>query len=236
VEDPYPDFLRRLCTYRHFRDDLLVRLMAPEVYRHHPYARSVIDPRHGPESLFDDLIVSKLYNGFYPYMSFYTTKSAEHFGMDLYLPTVHRDVIRLITSLPMEWVNGGTTLHRLTNNKRINRLFHKRALARHLMPGEIRNLSFDIPWSRILLPRPEMLDLLLERLVRRGWFHEPVLRDLFREFRGQRMKEHELLELKNHGYRVFTLLSLEIWSIEYLDGRMTEHPDERIRLEDYLAL
>ena len=123
----------------------------------------------------------------------------------------------------------------MTNNKRINRLFHKRALARYLDPREIRNLSFDIPWARILLPRPRIIELLLERLVRRGWFHEPTLRSLFREFRAQRHKEHELLELKNHGYRIFTLLSLEIWATEYLDGRMTDSPEERIVLEDYLA-
>ncbi len=233
--DPYREFLRRLCTYRHFRDDLLGRLMDPQVYRDNPYAGSIVEVPHGPESLFEDLIASKLYNGFYPYMSFYTTKSSEHYGMDLYLPTVHRDVIRLITALPHAWVNGGTTFHRMTNNKRINRLFHKRALARYLDPREIRNLSFDIPWARILLPRPRIIELLLERLVRRGWFHEPTLRSLFREFRAQRHKEHELLELKNHGYRIFTLLSLEIWATEYLDGRMTDSPEERIVLEDYLA-
>ena len=47
-----------------------------------------------PDTFADDLIAAKLYNGFYPYMSFYTTKSMAHFGADLYLPTVHRDVLR----------------------------------------------------------------------------------------------------------------------------------------------
>ncbi len=234
LDDSYADFLRRLCTYRHFRDDLLSRLMDPEIYRENPYARNIVDVPHGPETLFEDLIASKMFNGFYPYMSFYTTKSSEYYGMDLYLPTVHRDVIRFITSLPLEWVNGGTTFHRLTNNKRINRRFHKAALARYLDPGEIRNLSFDIPWSRILLPRPAVLERLLARLIRRGWFNEKELRRLFQEFRSQQVNEYELLELKNHGYRIFTLLSLEIWCTEYLDGRMTEAPDDRISLEDYL--
>lgn len=234
-EDPYAHFLRRLCTYRHFRDDLLRDLMDPQVYQAHEYAGGILEVSHGKETLGEDLIASKLFNGFYPYMSFYTTKSAEYYGMDLYLPTVHRDIIKFITSLPHEWVNGGTTLHRLTNSKKYNRKFHKAALARYLRPEEIRNLSFDIPWYRILLPRPQVLDLLLERLVRRGWFNPRELRKLFQEFRSQPVNENLLLELKNHGYRIFTLLSLEIWCIEYLDGRLTTNPDGRIKLEDYLA-
>lgn len=233
-EDVYGDFLRRLCTYRHFRDDLVQEIMEESVYRENPYARSILDIQHTRDNLNDNLIESKLFNGFYPYMSFYTTKSSEHYGMDLFLPTVTRDLMRFITSLPDEWVNGGTTFHRLTNSKRYNRRFHKAALARYLKKEEIRNLSFDIPWYRILLPRPRVLDLLLERLIQRGWFNEKALSNLFAEFRSQPVNENLLLQLRNHGYRVFTLLSLEIWCIEYVDGRLTENPEERINLETYL--
>ena len=58
---------------------------------------------------------------------------------------------------------------------------------------------------------------------------------MFDEFMHQKVKDYELLELKHHGYRIFTLLSLEIWCIEYLDGRKTKEVDTKISLEDYLS-
>jgi asparagine synthase (glutamine-hydrolysing) len=234
-ENPYHDFLRRLCTYRHYKTDELYRVFNQDFTQK-------LNPEIGRwtlefnrENFGDRLIEGKLFNGFYMYQSFHTTRSMNHFGLELYLPTINRDLMRFITRLPKNWVNGGTTFHRLTNNKTINRKFHKHALARYLDREEIYNRSFDIPWYNILRPRKNLIEKLESALYKRGWFEMNEISRIFKEFLSQNVKEHELLELKHHGYRIFTLLSLEIWSREYIDGRWTSAPDEKINLEDYLS-
>lgn len=230
----YDDFMRRLCTYRHFSDEFLRDLLKPQFFQETLPSPSYLVP-FNKENFDDALIYGKLYNAFYCYQSFSTHRSLEYFGTPLYLPTINKDLIKFIGKLPRNWLNGGTSLHRLTNNKTINRRFHKMALARYLKKEEIYNRSFDIPWYKILKPRKEVLSLLLKRLKNRGWYKEEVLDKLFAEFQIQTVKDYELLELKHHGYRVFTLLSLEVWAIEYLDGRMTPSPEDPIKLEDYLS-
>jgi asparagine synthase (glutamine-hydrolysing) len=135
-----------------------------------------------------------------------------------------------ITSLPEEWINGGSTFQRLINDKSINRRFHKKALARYLRSEEIYNRSFDIPWYTILKPRKRLLELLLKKLKSRGWYQSHTLDKIFGEFENQKNKAYELLELKSHGYRIFTLLSLEVWAMQYLDNVSFEGAT----LEDYL--
>jgi asparagine synthase (glutamine-hydrolysing) len=235
-DDYYDGFMRKLCTYRHYTDDAQKELFTPDVFAKSSVEPSMHEVKFTKDNFANTLIEGKLFNAFYTYQSFHTYKSMNHFGLPLYFPTVNKDVMDLITSLPWEWVNGGTTFHRLTNNKSINRKFHKMALSRYLRKDEIYNRSFDIPWYNILRPRKEVLRLLRKRLVNRGWYNESFINQLFDDFESQHVKEHELLELKHHGYRIFTLLSLEIWCMEYLDGKNTENPDQKIPLEDYLAL
>ena len=152
------------------------------------------------------------------------------------MSTINKEVMDFITTLPSDYINGGNSFQRLTNNKKINRRFHKETLSKYLAPSEIYNRSFDIPWYNILRPRPELLKQLLIRLKKRGWYQKETLDRLFREFMSQNIKQNELLELKHHGYRIFTLLSQEVWAIEYLDGRFTDNPDQKINLEEYLKL
>lgn len=228
----HDDFLRKLCTYRHFNEDHMTNLLKSEIYAR-PYSRSHTEISYLDKKFHDALIESKLYNGFYTYQSFHTGKSARHFGMELYLPTINIRVIDFITRLPYQWVNGGNFLQRLSNNKKINRKFHKMALSRQLKKEEIYNRSFDIPWFQILKPRPELLRLLLMNLKKRGWYNEAYLNTLFDQFQNQKVKSTELLELKNHGYRVFTLLSLEVWSLLFIDKIKTS---KNIRLEELLKL
>jgi asparagine synthase (glutamine-hydrolysing) len=225
--------MRKLCTYRHFGDSFQAEILSPEVFAE-PYSESHLEVEFRDDNFNEALIEGKLYNAFYTYQGHHTTKLAEYNGMQLILPTVEKDVIDFICGLPANWINGGTPIHRLCNNKSINRRFHKVALSRYLKREEIYNRSFDIPWYGILRPRKVMLERLLARLLKRGWYSEAALRRLFSEFMTQKVKDHELLELKHHGYRIFTLLSLEIWSIEYLDGRSSPGAGE-IALEDYLA-
>lgn len=232
TDNYHDDFLRKLCTYRHFNEKDTAALLRTDLNQV-PYSRSHTEISYLDKKFHDALIESKLYNGFYTYQSFHTGKSARHFGMDLYLPTINKRVIDFITQLPYSWVNGGTFFHRLSNNKRINRKFHKQALSRHLKRNEIYNRSFDIPWFQILKPRPELLKLLLLNLKKRGWYNESYLDSLFDQFQNQKVKSSELLELKNHGYRVFTLLSLEIWSLIFIDQIKTT---EKMTLEELLKL
>ncbi len=233
-ENFYDDFMRKLCTYRHFNDKYMRQLLSPGFAGDFQASRSILEIPFTKENFDNSLIEGKLFNAFYTYQSFHTTKGLEYFGLELYLPTIQKDVIDFITNLPLEWINGGTTFHRLVNSKTINRRLHKLALSRYLKREEIYNRSYDIPWYRILKPRHHVLDLLEKRLVKRGWFHEGEIRKLFQEFRDQEAKDHELLELKHHGYRIFTLLSLEIWATEYLDGKYKLPAPGLGDLEDYL--
>jgi asparagine synthase (glutamine-hydrolysing) len=232
--DFYDDFMRKLCTYRHFNDSYLRQLLSPDFAHDYKASRSRLEIPFTKENFDNSLIEGKLFNAFYTYQSFHTTRGLEYFGLELYLPTIQKDVIDFITNLPYEWVNGGTSFHRLVNSKTINRRLHKLALGRYLKREEIYNRSYDIPWYRILKPRHHVLDLLEKRLVRRGWFNESEIAKLFKEFRDQRAKDHELLELKHHGYRIFTLLSLEVWATEYLDGKYKLPAPGLGDLEDYL--
>jgi asparagine synthase (glutamine-hydrolysing) len=225
--------MRKLCTYRHFNDAFQAEILSQEVMAE-PYSKSHLEVEFRNDNFSDALIEGKLFNAFYTYQGIHTTKLAAYNGMELVLPTVEKDVVDFICRLPANWINGGTALHRLCNNKRINRRFHKAALARYLKREEIYNRSFDIPWASILRPRRTLLEKLLARLLARGWYNEAALKNLFSEFLTQKVKDHELLELKHHGYRVFTLLSLEIWCIEYLDGRFSEEKRNLV-LEEYLA-
>lgn len=232
-ENYYDNFMGELCTYRHFSPEFQKELFKEEIYRT-TLPRPSYEVPFTKENFRDALISGKLYNAFYTYQSFSTTRSVEHFGVNFYLPTINKDLINFINQLPYEWVNGGTTFHRLTNNKTINRRFHKIALSRYLKKEEIYNRSFDIPWYKILRPREAVLEKLLERLKKRGWYNEAFLENLFEEFKAQRVKDYELLELKHHGYRIFTLLSLEVWCMEFLDGLESKNFDNGINLEEYL--
>jgi asparagine synthase (glutamine-hydrolysing) len=227
--------MRRLCTYRHFSDEFQQELFTPDFLASTLMSRSSIDLQFNEKNFSEMLIESKLINGFYLYQSFHTTKSFERFDVDFYLPTINKDLMTFITSLPSEWVNGGTSLQRLTNSKKINRLFHKKALQRYLRKDEIYNRSFDIPWYRILKPRKHLLEVLRRRLKKRGWYQERALDRLFDEFPRQAAKDHELLELKHHGYRIFTLLSLEVWCTEFIDGGLNRPASMAVPLEEYLA-
>jgi len=234
TDNYYSHFMRNLCTYRHFSLEYQAKLLTPEVFNQNIPA-PIYEVPFTKENFSEALIEGKLYNAFYTYQSFSTHRSIEHFGTKFYLPNINKDLMDFITTLPESWVNGGTTFHRLTNNKTINRRFHKMALSRYLKKEEIYNRSFDIPWYKILKPRTHALELLKTRLKKRGWYQEPFIDKLFEEFKAQEAKDYELLELKHHGYRIFTLLSLEVWATEFLDMRLTESFDDGVNLEDYLA-
>lgn len=230
----YQDFMFNLCTYRHFSPNDIDALFEPGVVseKHH---KSLLEIPFDRENFNDALIEGKLFNAFYTYQSFQQTRSMNSKGMEFYLPTINSDVINFISRLPEKWLNGGTTFHRLTNSKSINRRFHKHALSRYLKKEEIYNRSFDIPWYHILSPRPQLLALLQTRLKKRGWYNNQVIDQLFKEFLAYEPKSHELLELKSHGYRVMALMSLEIWAMQFLDGQAFNSKMLSHSLEEFFA-
>jgi asparagine synthase (glutamine-hydrolysing) len=216
-EDMYSHFMSRLCTYRHFSDDFLRDLLEPEFLEQAP-APSLLEIPFGARNFSNALIEGKYFNAFLTYQAFQQTRSINSFGIEFYLPTIQKDVVQFINSLPNEWLNGGTPFHRLINSKSINRRFHKHTLQRHLKREEIYNRSFDIPWHQLLGDRPDLMTALEESLLKRGWYQRKSLQKLFRDFKNQKHKDYELLELKSHGYRIMALLSLEIWCQKFLDS------------------
>jgi asparagine synthase (glutamine-hydrolysing) len=230
--DPYDNFMSRLCTYRHFSNQQLHQMLTPELRETSPQ-KSELMIEFTKDNFDESLIEGKLFNAFFTYQSCHQTRSMNSHGLEFFLPTVQKDIVKFITSLPMEWINGGTALHRLTNNKRINRRFHKRALSRYLDRQEIYNRSFDIPWHRILTGQSSVLLNLETALNKRGWYNSSYVAQLFSEYKTHRPKDHEILELRSHGYRIMTLMSAEVWCRTFLDRKVCT--DDEVSLSEYLA-
>jgi len=179
-----------------------------------------------------------MFYGVYQYMIPPTQKPLEAFGIAFYTPYFNHDVITFINSLPEEWLNGGSTIKKLINDAH-KRKFHKKTLLRYLPPRYVYSVqqSLDIPFHSFLPKRPEILHILLRRLKKRGWYNNAELERLFDEFPRQKVKPHELHELQHHGYRIFSLLSFEVWCMEFLDISWKDKKCDNkiIPLEEYLS-
>ena len=131
-------------------------------------------------------------------------------------------------------------LHRLVRSGSeafdLERLWEQ-ALLRHLPKRFVYSVqqSLDVPFHALFNKRPEILDCLLLRLKRRGWYNAYFLDLLFDEFPRQKVKPNEIVELKLHGYRIYSLLTLEVWCMEFLDGSPRDPGEEAPPLEEYLA-
>jgi asparagine synthase (glutamine-hydrolysing) len=230
--DPYDNFMSNLCTYRHFSEHSLLQLLSPDL-RDTSWQESLLMIPFGKENFDEALIEGKLFNAFFTYQSCHQTRSMNSHGLEFFLPTLQKEVVKFITSLPKEWINGGTTFHRLTNNKTINRRFHKKALSRYLEQKEIYNRSFDIPWHRVLTKDDFVLSNLERALHERGWYNNSYVTKLISEYKSQKHKEHEILELRSHGYRIMTLMSAEVWCRIFLDQKASS--DCKVSLAEFLA-
>jgi asparagine synthase (glutamine-hydrolysing) len=186
-------------------------------------------------NFYDALIEAKMFYGVFMYTNLSTEKTLNNFGINYYSPYLNQSLLRFITSLPENWVNDGSTFQKLSN-KALKRRFHKLALGKYFSKEHIYNLqqSFDVPWHVLFLPRPKLLDNLLKRLKNRGWFDSEVLDSIFYDFKNKTYKDYELCELGSHGYRIYSLLSLEVWCMEFLDDDTS--PKKGITLEEYLSL
>ncbi|MBN2368727.1 hypothetical protein JXC34_06920, partial [Candidatus Woesearchaeota archaeon] len=233
-KEMYKDFMQRLCTYRHFNDKNLRRLLAGNTFGKVMKNKCSIDIRFSKNNFSDALIESKMIYGVFVYNILMNQKPVESFGMNFYCPYLDRDIIEFINSLPLNWLNSGSTFEKLINSG-TRRRFHKLALLRYLPKRFVYGLqqSFDVPWYLLFHKRQRILENLLKRLKKRGWYNPKYLDKIFREFRTQKIKPHEIIELKHHGYRIYSLLSLEIWCMEFLDSQTT---DKNRPLEEYLKL
>jgi len=231
--DMYHDFFNRLCTYRHFSEEELSRCLSSEYL-----AAAGDNPCHielpvTRDNFFDALVETKMLYGVYLYMVPPTQKSLESLGLKFYTPYNNIKLINFINALPEEWLNSGTSLQKLTNSAH-QRRFHKQALLKYLPGSYVSTLqqSLDVPFHGLFRGRHGILDNLLARLKRRPWFNGEYLDRLFNEFPLQKVKAHELMELKHHGYRIYSLLTLEVWCMQFLDGdrRSLDLPLERYLL------
>jgi len=237
--DMYENFFNRLSSYRHFNDEFLGRILNRKAFSDTGVNRSMHDMKFNKENFFDMLVEAKMFYGVYQYMMPPTQKPLDTLGVNFFTPYLNSKVLNFINCLPENWLNGGNALKKLTNDAH-KRKFHKMALLRYLPKRYVYSAqqSLDVPFHSFLNLRHAILDNLLKRLKRRGWFNNNILDDVFNEFLRQKPKPHEIIELKHHGYRIFCLLTLEVWCMEFLDKDLKQQRvvNEDISLEDYLSL
>ena len=234
-KEMYKDIFRRLLTYRHYNDALLREILDddkfPELSFHECKLRIEFNRRNFTEALIE----AKMYYGVYMYLVPHAQRTAESFGVKFCAPYLNRELIQFISSIPRNWLNGGSSIKKLINDA-YKRKFHKQALLRYLPRRYVFSVqqSFDVPYQVIFKKRPDVLEALLTRLKQRGWYKANVLDRLFYELENTKYKPHEICELKNHAYRIYTLLTLEVWCMEFLDDPKDRRTDQTIPLEEYL--
>ncbi len=234
----YENFFRKLSSYRHFRNELLDETLNQDIFQNVEMDTCMLDIPFTRHNMHDALIEAKMFYGVYQYMIPPTQKPLEAMGVSFYAPYFNHNLISFINSLPEDWLNGGNTFKKLINDAH-KRRFHKKVLLRYLSPRYVYAVqqSLDVPFHSLLPKRPDILNILLQRLKRRGWYNNEVLERLFDEFPKQAVKPYEIHELKHHGYRIFCLLSFEVWCMEFIDKQLLDrkNKDDIIPLEEYLS-
>ncbi|MBN1492886.1 MAG: hypothetical protein JW938_01925 [Candidatus Omnitrophica bacterium] len=234
----YKDLFARLCSYRHYDHQFLRDLLDPNIFKDIVPYTCMIDIPFTKDNMFDALVEAKMLYGLCQYMMPPTQKPLETFGVDYYAPYLNHTLITFINSLPENWLNGGSSFKKLINDAH-RRKFHKLAMLRYLPKRYVYSAqqSLDVPFHSFLTKRPYVLENLLTRLKRRGLFNNKTLDRIFYEFPRQKVKPHEIIELKHHGYRLFCLLTFEIWCMQFIDNDKENHipSKEIIPLNEYLA-
>lgn len=130
-------------------------------------------------------------------------------GLRLHLPFMDRLVVELAARVPAAALaQGGATddaLHAL--------------LSRRLPPALVprRRRTQDSAWLRGALAALVPRTLLAHRFDGRGILSRPALQQLWDEHAGAR---------RDHTYRLWSLLMLEFWFREFIDGDAAEEPAE----------
>ncbi len=234
-KDLYKNFMERLCTYRHFRDDYLEKILNKDVFENIEKNSCGINVPFNRKNFDDMLIEAKMLYGVYVYNLPLNQKTVEYHNLNFYAPYLNKRLFDFINSLPHDWLNSGSSFQKLTNQG-IKRKFHKMTLMKHLPKRFVFGMqqSFDVPWHTLFNNRPKILKNLLRRLKNRGWYNNKALENLFEEFPNQEVSPHEIIQLQHHGYRIYSLLLLEVWSMLFLDDFKNKKP-KKMPLEEFLA-
>ncbi len=232
----YDNFYRNLVCYRHFDPQQRKKLLKPE-FRQEFDENSMLNQIKLDKDNFDnELIRARFIYGNMQYVSTFHEKFLKHHNMLLFPPYQSKEIIDFLTSLPFDIMYRGNTFQKLTN--RANKMYFQKLALKRYLPEEFVDTTgqaFDQPYHDILERRPKVVNLLFKRLKKRGWYNEEYLDRLYEEHKKQKQHDKIICELKNHGYRIMTLLSLEIWATEFLDKNPLDWKEiNNISLEKYL--
>jgi asparagine synthase (glutamine-hydrolysing) len=131
-------------------------------------------------------------------------------SLRLRYPFLDRDLVEIAAAMP-----SGLKLH-----GRIGMYALRKAAARRLpealLPA-VRRSGRERPWLEDALTSLVPGVLLHERFDNRGIFSRPALRTLWDEHRSGR---------RNHAHRLWSVLMLEFWFREFIDGDAAVQPAE----------
>jgi len=230
----YDNFYKNLVCYRHFDKSQRKKLLKIKYYHEFQEKYNLGKISIKKASFDDDLIHARFVHGNMEYVSTFHDKLTKAYGMKFFPPYQSKGIMDFICSLPMDLLFKGNTFQKLTNKAR-KRCFVKQGLKRYLPKSSVPNkcVPFDQPYHAWLEKRPEVVKLLFRRLIKRGWYKEDFLNNLYEEHKKQKQHKKEYCHLSNHGYRIMLLLSLEIWCMEFIDNK---NKKRNISLEEYLSI
>lgn len=238
-KDIYNDFFSRMSSYRQFNSDKLLKCLANEYMPDTTNDSYSYEVNFAKENLFDNMIEAKILYGVLQYMNPPTEKSFNSFGINFHTPYNNNELINFINSIPHKDLNHGTIFHYLTN-KATSRITHKKLMLRYFPKSFVfsSQQSLDMPYVYLLHQKKHLSAILLEKLISRGWYNEKNLKQMFKEFSSQKISQKESCRLKHHGYRIYSLLTFEVWAQIFLDKKPVPALDTNHRtdtqLEDFL--
>ena len=231
----YDNFYKNLICYRHFDSAQRRELLKPEFLKEFREEDQLGPIPIRKETFDDDLIHSRFVFGNMQYVMTFHEKFAKELGVKVFAPYQSKRIMDFLCSLPKDMLFRGNTFQRMTNTAK-KMYFQKLSLKRHFPADFVEDTGqpFDQPFHGLLENRPRVVELLFNRLKKRGWYNNEYLDKLYREHKQQQQHEKIYCRLENHGYRIMALLALEIWCIEFLDND-PGRSGKKIPLEEYLA-
>ena len=232
--DFYENFFKNLICYRHFdssqRKKLLKREFLEEFNERNMLGRIKIRKKQ----FDDDLINARFVYGNMQYVMTFHEKFAKSLGMSVFAPYQDSIIMEFLSSLPYDLMFKGNTFKKLTN--KANKMYFQKLALKKYLPEKFVNKAgqpFDQPFHGWFERRPLVIKLLFKRLKKRGWYNNSYLDFLYNEHKRQSLHKNIYCQLQNHAYRIMTLLSLEIWSMIFLDRY---NVDVNKSIEEFMTL
>ena len=232
-KNPYKNYYQKLICYRHFTPEQRKGLLNKNYFETFDETNNLGQIKIEKTSFDNDLINARFVYGNMQYVSTFHEHFAKELNLNLFPPYQNKKLMDFICSLPYSLMNKGNTFQRLTN-KADKMFFHKLALKKHFSEKFVESigLPFDQPFHGWFENRPKIVYLLFNRLKKRGWYNLKFLNKLYKEHKKQQLSKKHICQLSNHGYRIMTLLSLELWCMEFIDDKNYKQYGS---LEKYLA-